>query len=306
VSNPLASPFAEFTILPYYGRRRSVIRWRLEVGLTGNVYFYRSETGVGGWEILNPDDPAGTYGEFLDIEVDQDRMTTIPRYRGILDAGGPPDTWLKGPMVSALDTLSRKEYFLTREIMRQEYRNFSGPKGDGLPCYHCIPKTYGIPAANYDPETKQISGPDPIGLDPSEDGYGLPWQGGFVCPVKTWVKLINMNDRLRQDREMSMGLEEEAKVALRMLAHPVPEVGHMIVLPGSDRRYIIENPIKQYFLRGAVPLFWEASAALLPRNDPRQRFLMPEDTFGTPLAVSSGETLLVQTEEGGETQELLV
>jgi hypothetical protein len=76
---------------------------------------------------------------------------------------------------------------------------------------------------------------------------------------------------------MSMGLEEEAKVALRLLAHPVPEVGHMLVFPGSDRRYVIENPIKQYFLRGAVPLFWEVSAALLPRNDPRQRYLVDSD-----------------------------
>jgi hypothetical protein len=268
----LASPFLVFKITPYYGRRRSVITWKLLPGLIGKVYFYRSETGVGEWELLNPDDGAsGFEGSFLDTAVGNDQMATIPRYRGVLDTGGAPDTWLDGPMVSALDTVTRKEYYLIREIMRKEYRSFSGPKGNALEVFHCIPKSGGIPAANYDPETHHIDGPDPEGLDPSEDGYG------FMCPVRTWAKLINMNDRLRQDREMSMGLEEEAKVALRLLAHPVPEVGHMLVFPGSDRRYVIENPIKQYFLRGAVPLFWEVSAALLPRNDPRQRYLVDSD-----------------------------
>jgi hypothetical protein len=272
----LASPFSVFKVLPYYGNRLAVIQWQLKPGLTGNVYIYKSDTGVGPWEILNPDDPGSPTGELMDTEVDHDQLHVIYRYRGLLDQGGPPETWIKGPMVSALDHLTRKEYFLTREIMRKEYRNFSGPKGDGLPCFHCVPLTEGIPAANYDPETGQIVGPPPPGQDPSEDGYGTPWQGGFHCPVQTWAKMTNMNDRLRQDREMSMGIEEIDKVSMRLLAYPVPDVGHMIVFPRSDRRYVIENPIKQFFLRGAVPLYWEISAALLPRNDPRQRFPVPE------------------------------
>lgn len=268
-------PFKTFVVQPAYGFYRAAVNWELSPTVTGNVYFYRSESGLAGsWTLLNPNAPAtGSSGQFLDNAMPGDNMNFI-HYRGLVDDGGPPEGWLKGPDVTALDSLSRREYMLTREIMRREYQAMSGPYGNGLRALHYVPKTTGAAAPHTDPETGQVLGPDCP--DAALKGYGTLWAGGFHPPVQTWVRLVTMTPQGRPDREDATGAYSKSDVHLRLLAYPKPDKGHVIVLPASDRRYVIGASVLPFFLRGAVPVFWEADASLLNNDDIRYLLPLPE------------------------------
>ncbi len=273
--NPLANPFLEFRIAPCFGRNEVAITWQVAPGLTGTVLLYRSPDGVkGSWKLINEGMAGGLSGQFVDFGQPNDDMFVIWRYRGVLDTGGPPEEWIPGPIVSPQESLSRSEYFITREIIRREYLSMSAERGNGVPAFHLIPKTGGVAVDHYDEETGQTTGVDCP--DDPDSGFGTPWQGGFHPPLQTWVRIDAMEPWVLESRLDLTGDNRKANVNFRLLAFPRPDVGHLIVLPGSDRRYVISDPINSFYLRGAVPLFWEAKGLLLERTDPRCRIRMPE------------------------------
>lgn len=260
------NPFNTFTVFPSYGIGQANISWSLVSGVTGDLYFYRSESGLPNtWTLLNADVPqTGTSGEFLDTTPALNMLTPV-FYRGMVDGGGPPETWLKGEMVTALDSMPRREYFLTREVLRREYQFMVGH--EGLQILHFVPKEKGEAATNADLETRQLTGPACAG-DPAA-GYTTLWAGGFYPPVQSWAMISQMGDFDHKVRPDATGETPEATIALRLLAFPRPARGHILVFRRSDRRYVIQDPIKPFYLRGSSPLVWECQALMLNRDDPR-------------------------------------
>lgn len=267
------TPFKTFLVSPAYGRYTAAISWELAAGITGDVYFYRSESGLPGtWVILNPDAPAtGSSGDYLDTTPAPLMFVPI-YYRALVDPGGPPETWLKGPAITALDGYTRREYLISREILRREYRMMA--THNGLPMFHYIPKLDGDVASDVDIETRQILGPG-CPEDPDQ-GYGGLWINRFHPPVQSWAMIMEMAPEDYKIRPEGTGDDPESNVTLRMLAFPKPGAGHMIAFPKSDRRYVIMDPIRRYYLRGAIPLLWECGAMLLDRDDARYRIQLPE------------------------------
>lgn len=270
----MISPFKSFSVQPFLGGGEAAVSWELAPGITGGVYIYRSLDGLQPWLLLNPGDPVVGTSSYLDITTpNADPLATV-HYRGVVDpAGGAPDTWLAGPSVSPLDQMTRKEYLLACAILQREYNHMAGPAGNGLPVFHMIPKKGGEPARGYDPDTKQQLSPACPGE--AESGYGLPWRGGFLPPLQTWALIMAMGDHKTIPKQDMRGEDWEAPIMLRLLAFPRPEPGHMLVFPGSDRRYVLDNEIKPFYLRGGIPLFWEAKALRLSRTDQRARVELP-------------------------------
>lgn len=267
------SPFKTFVVSPAYGRYEAALSWELAAGVEGNVYFYRSESGLPGtWTLLNPSAPAtGTSGDYLDTTPAPLMFVPI-YYRGMVDPGGAPDTWLKGPAVTALDSYSRREYLIAREILRREYRMMA--THNGLPMFHYVTKLDGEAATDADAETRQILGPGCA--DDPKQGFGGLWVDRFHPPTQSWAMIMEMSPEDYKTRPEGTGDDPEASVKLRMLAFPKPGVGHMIAFPKSDRRYVIMDPISRYYLRGNIPLLWECSAMLLDRDDQRCKIVLPE------------------------------
>lgn len=273
----MSNPFSTFRVTPAWGRRRAAIEWRLE-GAAADVYFYRSIEGTGTWELLNPNAPAnGTQGNFIDGDLDPGGMHTRVFYRGLVDpAGGGPETWLKGPPVTALDFVHPRQLRSIHAIVNREFRAMAGPKGDGVPVFHLIPRTDGNPVSWYDPETGQLQGMDCP--DSAEDtrGYGQIYQGGFYAPFQTWVTILAAGPHLKRSNPDMTKDEEKADVRLRFLAFPRPDRGHMIVLPGSDMRYLVGDAVEPFFFPGTtVPIAWEAGAQRMEKDDPRHSLVMP-------------------------------
>jgi len=267
------NPFTTFNIYPAYGLYSNVISWAAPEGSQGDVYFYRSESGVpGSWTLLNPDGPqTGASGEYMD-STPAPRLFAPVFYRGLVDQGGEPDTWLKGPAVTALDSTPRREYLLAREILRREYRFMRFH--EGLPAFHYVTREKGEAAANVDLETRQVLGPSCPGS--AEAGFTTLWKGGFYEPVQTVAMIMSLGDEDTKIRPNADGTDPEADVMLRLLAFPKPALNHMIIFPKSDRRYVVVDPIKPYLLRGSIPLVWEVRAQRLDRDDERHTIEVPE------------------------------
>lgn len=267
------NPFQVFTVSPLYGLYQAAITWAIPSWNAGNVYFYRSISGVpGSWEILNPDTPqTGLSGVFMDNTPMTDMLLPV-HYRGLIDQGTAPAGWLQGPAVTALDQMTRREYCITRETLRREYTMMR--VRNGLPCWHFVLKDGGPTATNVDPDTKQILGHACAG-EP-QTGYHQVFAGGFQPPVQTWAMMTALDPEDHKVRADATGDDPEANAKFRLLAFPKPGRGHLLVFPGNDRRYVVRDPILPYKLRGNSPLIWECEGLLLNRDDLRYTIPLPD------------------------------
>ena len=180
-----------------------------------------------------------------------------------------------GEPVKAFEDLSRSEYGTVRKMILDEWRGMRrGQTGSGTKVFYCIPKEFGTSSAHVDEETGQRLGPE-CAAD-ADDSLGEAYQGGYHSPTKTWVKIIGMGDMVEKQRDGAEGTSEEAGLLLRLLAHPRPRRGHLIVFPQTDERYVIGDAVKRFFFRGIHPISWHVQAGLLDRSDPRYRLVMPD------------------------------
>jgi len=274
------TPFQLFTVEPTYGAFRAVINVRLAAGLAGDVYIYRALDGATEWKLLNPGAPlvltAGGFISFGDEDLIAD-FSIRPYYRGVLDPnGGDPSTWLAGPPVAPFEFINRRQQTRIQAIVKREYRAMSGRKGDGLQVVHLIPLEDGETVSRYDAETDQLLGPS-CRNDPSDEGFGTRFVGGYYPPLQTWAKMTEASPEVDQPEQGGMTRQiQKADVGFRLLAHPRPAVGHLICLTRSDRRYVLNSPIKPYYFPGTdVVIAWEAGASLIENDDPRARLTIP-------------------------------
>lgn len=274
----MANPFSTFTVQPTYGTFGAVIDFQLQAGKSGDVYIYRSMNGETGWELLNPEAPItvadGGSASFGDTTL-EGTFNLRPYYRGLLDpAGGDETTWESGPQVAPFAWATRKQKVQATMILKREYRRMSGRKSSGMTAFHLIPLEDGTAVSRYDSETGQLLGPS-CPDEPLDDGFGTKYVGGYHSPLQTKIRVLaaapiesRSEDGTRQTRT--------ADLKLRLLAHPRPQVGHVIVIPQSDRRYVIESGITPFYFPGTdIPVAWEVRVSLLDSKDPRHRITIP-------------------------------
>lgn len=295
----MANPFKMFKVEPAYGAFRAIVNMTLSGGVSGGVYIYRSANGATGWKLLNPEAPvtlsAGGFFSFADTDLGGE-FNSLPYYRGVVDpSGGGPETWLPGPPVAAFSHLNRFHRSRILKILRREYRHMSGTKTSGSIVFHYIPLEDGETVSRYDAETGQLLGP-PCPGDAGDQGYGTPYKGGFYPPLQTWARMIQAAPIKDTSVPDATRTDQTADAVFRFLAHPQPRKDHMIVLAGSDRRYVVGTAITPYYFPGTnVPIAWEASCSLLPPKDARHDLPVP-----LPVADPSDGSLNVTGENGGE------
>lgn len=272
------NPFQLFEVIPAYGVFQASVNIRMKPGKAGDVYIYRSTNHGGDWELLNPDAPLvladGGSVVFADTNLIVGFHDT-PYYRGVLDAtGGPPSTWEAGPAVAPFSYLTPRQAKLATACIKKETRAISGSKTDGMPAFHIIPRNGGVAIPTYDSETDQVLGPSCPNSD--TNGFGNKYVGGYYPPFQTWVKMLAASPISTPGTPEATRENQEADIQLMLLSFPIPEVGHLIVLPQSDRRYAIKNPIKPHYFPGTtIPISWVVTCALLIPGDERYRLEVP-------------------------------
>lgn len=270
------NPFISLNIQPSYGSSEVLVSWQVLPGYTDGMFFlYRSLTGEAPWKLLNEvsDGEAlavnGT--SFVDTEFIIENRVTDAHYRMLLRM--EDGTEYESPIVSMFGRLTRRQWGGTCKMLGREYKRMSS--GNGIEVLHYIPLNSGELNPNYDPDTGQHLSPDCLN-DPS-DSYGLKYQGGYATPIKTYIEFADVGPMVFQDREDGMGHDDPVRVQARMLAHPRPNRGHLIVHPPSDNRYVVGDTIKGYYFRGLVAIRYDVTLHLLRRNDARYRVPVPEE-----------------------------
>ncbi len=256
-------PWYNLRIQPYIGERLAVISWEAPTPYNDAQYFIaRSASGTpDSWVNLNPDTPI-TNG--LDWFADDTLPFPAPgstfyykircHYRG---------RKFNSPAIELFASIPRHEYGQVAQMLQDEW--VAMRIGGGIPAWHCIPLSSGEPAANRDPQTGLQTGA------PCGDSYGLPFAGGYGPPLETRVRILSSGPISETDREEGMGTDKKYPVKLRLMAFPRPRRGHMLVCPG-DQRFVLGEKMEPFFLKGLVPVAWEAEAELLDATDDRYRF----------------------------------
>lgn len=306
----MTAPFTKFEVTPTYGSFRAVIAF--DTAIAGSVYIYRSLNGLDGWELLNPDTPVvaavgGSYS-FADVDL-KTKFAQEPFYKAAVDpVGGGPDTWIHGPAIAPYSFLGTDAKRRVNACVKREVRGMSGRKTDGTPVFHIIPRDSGNFIHTYDSETDQILGPSCP--DTPEDGFGMIFEGGVYKTFQTWARMLKTDPIFEEAKEAgnqpeSTSAEEGSNVhsvLFRLLAYPRPAVGHIIVLPNSDMRFALTNPITPfYFPETNVPIAWEVKGVRLELKDPRYRILLPVlgPAIGVSRVVTSDDGVELIGEAGG-------
>ncbi len=277
------NPFRNIRIFPQHGETTARITWELAPGfLPGEVYAAFSITGVkGSWTPVNELPVASAVGQLDDPALKIDGGHQIGYYSLLLrnDQGD----FKSGP-IAIHGELTAKEYGIARAIIRREFVEMRAT--NGYPVWHCIPRDFGEPAGNVDPDTHIVAGLD-CAAAPEDQSYGLPFKGGFFEPMLTWMRPMAIDRGTIKDAADDTSPEVTDFTDARLMAFPKPQRGHMIVDPTTDRRYLICDEIKPFLLRGILPVAYEVKLEFMPQADPRYQFPMPEIDIRTYRRIKS-------------------
>ncbi len=256
---------------PAYGIHRAVITWRLLTGFeNGKVYVFRAlNNTTRNWKLLTETPIQGpTY--FSDLDYAREDYVVDYQYRLLLIHNGKE---YDSVTVQALDELNAHEYDFVRRAMDLEYEKMTrGRQGTKVLLF--TPLREGIPVPGFDQTTgQQFSMQQPN--DPSLDGFGERFVGGFNKPVETWIKFASIEAFVVEDMPEGESTSASFDVQVRMLAFPAPGRSDLIINPVTDNRYVVGEKIKPFYFAGKIPIAYMGSISLLTRSDARYRLPLP-------------------------------
>jgi hypothetical protein len=262
----MINPFKTLFVQPSYGERMALVTWSLPPGYEdGKVYVYRSPTGVeksSDWILLNPDNPVTGITFFEDTDF----VNFSFFYRLLLEHGDQEyDSAIIGTFS---EQLTRNQYGLLYQLRHSEYLRM---RYNGVPVLHCIPPTEGDLSSAFDPYTGSLAGT--YCVDP--DAFGTWFANGFKTIVQTRCEIVGIAPINRIESENGASKKDSTQMQFRLLGFPKPGIGHMLVLPYTDRRFVISGNIQSYELRGFLPVAYDVVVDELPFNDPRMKLQLP-------------------------------
>lgn len=256
-----SQPFVSISVHPCYGCGEAVISWQLMPGheKTG-VLVYRSLDGQDPWLLLNPDDEPVVSGSFVDVTIPRDTQFDQVMYRVALDDDSPP-----GWDVGFFETLSEADQRTSRSMMVAELQRLR--RGAALPAFLFNERREGVQTGGYDPVTRTMSD-----LRKADAGGGVIYRYGL--PTQTWVQLLQVSMSRTQQNDGTTD-KETTIIPARLPGFPLPVCGSLIVLPGSDERFVVGSNVEAYRYRGIVAVAYQVQLEKLAKHDVRYQIPVP-------------------------------
>jgi len=258
----------DINLQPAYGQRQALVRWSSDVALEAQnpvYHIYRSPDGAGDWERANTD-PVDAL-EYLDTNFHFNSRLTVPHYRVL--AVLPNGDMIDSPTKGLYQDMSRQEYAACSYMIRQEYKQI---RHDGWKILHYIPLTRGEIQPGWDGTTGQLLKDCPG----EDDGYGQKYVGGYRDPFYTVLHPGDMGPIIKQRKDDGIGVFDQNKITVRMLAFPQPQPGHLIVHPSTDNRWMVTEAVKPFLFKGNYPIAHACQLELLRRESPAYRLPIPD------------------------------
>lgn len=267
------SIFSNIRVTPTHGFRAATISWELPPSeASGVVYVAFSSSGVdGSWIVRNPDAPTpAATGFFEDRDLVINAGAEVGYYRLLLTRNNTDSFSEK---IGIFHDLDRREYGTIHRIIQREFLEMRA--ANGIPVYHCIPRSTGNISSRVDPDTGKLIGNECPDVDPAQASFNMKFVGGFYPPVLTWMRPISIKKDTVDDGETNTSSTQIDVTKVRLLPWPKPLRDHMFVDPATDRRWLVKGEILPLLYRGIYPLAFEADLYFLPQSDPRYRFVVP-------------------------------
>lgn len=263
--------FTSIQIWPAYGSRSAALTWTASEELDGAVYHvFRSPDGAGGWEICNTA-PINAL-TYIDTNFRFQSRTRVPHYRVL--AVLPDTSTVESPAIGLFDTLRKSEYGFVAAAMKREYLH---ARLGGFSVFHYQAKTKGTLAGNTDPDTGQAVEICPDTIDPAEDSFGREYEGGFRDPFYTVILPQVVGPIVRVDKKDGIGVLDQNKLYVRMMAFPRPQTRDLIVHAPTDDRWLVTDVVKPFSFRGIYPVAYDVQLELLERDAPEYRVPLPDN-----------------------------
>jgi len=258
-------------VQPDYGGRKMHVSWALSGGAAGEVFVYRSITGVGEWILLNETAPVpSAMGAFTDETYRPQSFNETPHYRLLLrKANGDK---LASLPVAVFEDLTRMEKAACAAMIREELRTM---QYQAVPILMFFPLYSGRPCPGVDPHSGQGAMFDCRDVPPDQDCYGQRFIGGFQPPVQTRMILENIGSIITA-HDGTRKVSGPVNRVVRLLAFPRPRHECLIVQPRTDERYVIGDQVVPFAFKGVYPIAYRAEVQLLPKSDPRYRLPVPQ------------------------------
>ncbi len=253
-------------VLPHFGDRSCVLKWTLDPAVREpSVFVYRSDDNGATWQCLNLETPVTSGSFFIDTGLPNHDMFAALGWRlMVAHRSGQSST----QPVGMFSCLTRQEWAYARAMAITQVRLLSAGR-KGLPVFYAAPLRSGVPAANYDELSGQMSGAC------SPGSAGQAYQGGFHPPWQTWASIAPASPMTTARDEGGAGWQRSHAVQCVLPAWPQPVTGGILVFPTLSERYGIGENIVPYRFKGQAPVVWSVEAELIPRNDPRWEFPVP-------------------------------
>lgn len=260
----------DLQVLPSYGKGHVMLRWRVEGAEASQcaVNVYRAYDGEPWQRISAP--------LIVPFFVDETKpITKVDKllYRLAIEhlpSGRMADAGITG----VYEHLLHAHHQIGKRQICQEI--YALRKTGGLPCWMLPGPGDRTPAELVD-LCKQAheGGPQMVGADVAQK-----WQ--------TWIRLES-SARKEVRREDGTSKDVTFEQTARLPAFPIPRLGTLIVMPGSDDRYVVGEQIKTYSYHAVIPIVHDVTLQLLARTDPRYNIEMPDiiRSLALPLKLPS-------------------
>ena len=251
----MTSPFTDFAILPSYAKGFTYT-WRIsgEFNDFGPWEFTVQEGPApnGPWKTISP--VLKDVFSWREDSRDPVNKSNVLYFRVTLKT---PNGTYASPVVQPYGRLKRRDFLVSREVMRQFYLHSKGMAG--VECQVYLVSTFGPKCPKcIDPITGMIRDSH------CKHCYGTGRAPAYHGPYPMWFNFSEDNQHITDTEKH--GTVEKKSFQAQALGNPVLKHGAVVIVPPSDKRYFVSAAAMTTEMR-RIPLIQTLALEEAPQTD---------------------------------------
>lgn len=277
----LQFPYKSISMRPSHhkGKIGISVSWVDPLCIEGDLYVYRSLTGLDPFELCNET----PFTNLLHVEApfENPARNVFPQYRLLLVYKGQK---YPSPILGVYDDFGqrRHEFLLYANVCFREFQRMK--LYNGVPMLHYGYNQYSDELSdNVDPDTGQRE--KDTSCEDDESGSGAEGSGTgdlgtslanpYSEPIPTIVEVLQRGATPYAENASGHGRFDPTLMTLRSPAFPPVKQRDVFLHPPTDNRWQVTSEVKPNMFKGTCPVSWTFQVSLLPKNDPFYKVVPP-------------------------------